>query len=459
MTRPTASRTGLQAHLAYYLLVGLIVVIWIAGGASRPDVIGQPLVRFFAVLALASFLAFSSEPRLRIAKTPALFVCLTAALVLAQLVPLPPAVWTALPGRSLLAGVSAISGDPLPWRPLSMSPGWTLNSLGSLIVPTCVLVLASNVDRERHIRLLGVLLGLALVSALLGLVQLSGGRFDHPLLNDVPGMISGNFANRNHFALYLAISCVLSWTWAASGRSARWKGPAALALYVFFALLCLATGSRAGLVLLVIASGASIVLARRSIARQFERLDRRVALITLAAALAAVVALISVTLIQDKAEAVSRVALGSSQPDSRLRLIPLTAGLAAEYFPFGTGFGTFDPVFRISEPIDLLGPEYFNHAHSDLVEVPLEGGAAGLMILLGGLIWIARVTWRSWHPAGPGRSLGLARAGTAILVLVALASATDYPARTPMIMSLIVLGAVWATLRDHLPEATEGAPH
>ena len=37
--------------------------------------------------------------------------------------PLPPGLWLALPGRNELAGAATATGQPQPWRPLSLSPG------------------------------------------------------------------------------------------------------------------------------------------------------------------------------------------------------------------------------------------------------------------------------------------------------------------------------------------------
>src|SRR3546814_10933219 len=56
----------------------------------------------------------------------------TVLLVLLQLVPLPPAIWTALPGRDVLLG--ALPGEAV-WRPGSIVPSATINAASSLIVP------------------------------------------------------------------------------------------------------------------------------------------------------------------------------------------------------------------------------------------------------------------------------------------------------------------------------------
>jgi NADH:ubiquinone oxidoreductase subunit 2 (subunit N) len=103
-------------------------------------------------------------------------------------------------------------------------------------------------EEKRWLRTLLVeLVGLAL---LLGLLQFSGAGFYIPLINGTRGEVSGSFSNRNHFALFLAIGCVVAATWAfVDRRWVRWSGPMALSIGVLALLTILATGSRAGILL------------------------------------------------------------------------------------------------------------------------------------------------------------------------------------------------------------------
>ena len=59
----------------------------------------------------------------------------TLALPAIQLVPLPPALWQALPGRDLVAESLALAGSPGLWMPLSLDPGRTLVALVGLTAP------------------------------------------------------------------------------------------------------------------------------------------------------------------------------------------------------------------------------------------------------------------------------------------------------------------------------------
>ena len=116
--------------------------------------------------------------------------------------------------------------------------------------------------------------------------------------------------------------------------------------------------------------------------------------------------------------------------------------MLAQYFPAGSGFGTFDPAFRINEPDALLSSIYLNRAHNDLLEVILDGGLPGLLLLVAVLLWWLVKSVSNWRRADDERAV-LPKLGSGVLLLIVLGSVTDYPARTPMIMAILVAAAVW----------------
>src|SRR3546814_1980120 len=75
---------------------------------------------------------------------------------------------------------------------------------------------------------------------LVGLLEFSGVRVDNPFINDSVGSVSGTFANRNHFALFLGLGCLITPVWAFAGtQGTGWRAPVALALITLFALTIL----------------------------------------------------------------------------------------------------------------------------------------------------------------------------------------------------------------------------
>lgn len=445
-----------QDFLSVVLLL-FLVVLWLAGGASREDAAGQVVVRVAAAATLCVAVLVLPARRVRLWPVVVLLM-LSIALPLLQLVPLPPGWWQGLPGRAPFVDATAISREALPWRPLSLSPSATRNALASLLVPAAMLALLAGTDLARRAWLPVAIVGLVVASTLLGLLQAGGAGLDNPLINDSVNEVSGSFANRNHFALFLAMGCLICPVWAfSSTRRAGWRAVPALGLMLVFALMILASGSRAGLLLGAIAIVLGIVQAREGIRHELRRRPRWVfpALMAGAATVAATLVLVAVA--ADRAAGIDRILSVDPGQDMRSRGLPTVLLMIRTYFPAGTGLGSFDPMFRLHEPFDLLKPSYFNHAHSDWLEIILDAGVPGLFMLLAATGWWAWATVAAWRAAsGSGRDR--ARLGSSLLLLVMVASAFDYPARTPIIMAMMVVAAVWLADRDDVAASRLALP-
>lgn len=452
-SRPPSSR-WVRPNLSSGLLALLLAVLWLAGGASRPDTLGQPIVRAAAVALLIGAALLGDRPSLREMRPVAWFLAAAIGLALAQLVPLPPSLWQALPGREAFASAAALSGQPQPWRPLAIVPGAALNALFALVVPVAALAFTAGLDAQGRRRLPGFLLGCIMASMLVGLVQFSGARFDNPLINESIGYVSGTFANRNHFALFLALGCLLAPVWAVrASRRARWRYPLAAGLVLLFALLILASGSRAGTVLGAIGIALGIGMVAGDIRRSLAHRPAWVPPALAAGAVALLLLFVAISVAADRAVSVDRALVVDIDGDMRSRALPTVLAMIGTYFPFGSGLGGFDPMFRMHEPFELLKPTYYNHAHDDWLEVVLDAGLPGLLLLLAAVGWWAWASVRAWRSGGL-----LQRLGSAMLLLIMAASIFDYPARTPMIMAVIVIAAGWlARAPEAQPAGRRGA--
>lgn len=432
-------RPGLAVVLFAILAPGL----WLAGGASRPDVLAQPLMQGICWLLLITLVLVGRPLRLGEARPLLYLLCAMLALALLQAVPLPPSLWLALPGRALFAEAAAASGQAQPWRPWAIVPGGAVNAALSLIVPiTVLLLLAAMKDAERR-WLPATLLALITASMLIGLLQFSGTSFNNPLMNDTPGQVSGSFANRNHFALFMAIGCLVAPAWAyAGGRQPKWRAPMALGLVLLFALTILGSGSRAGILLGILALGLAALITGRSIRRSLSHAPRWVFPALIVAIVTVLALFVVLSISADRAVSINRALTMDAAQDMRRRGLPTVLSMVGTYFPFGSGLGGFDPLFRIHEPFALLKPTYFNHAHNDFLEIVLQAGLPGGLLLLATIGWWAWASVRAWRV--PSRTADmLPRLGSAIILLVLVASAVDYPARTPMIMAVLVIAATW----------------
>lgn len=432
-------RSFSQPDLPLVLSVAMLVLLWIAGGASRADLMGQVVVRAgcWSILTVAIL----AGPRPAIVGIWPVLLLLVAAIALPvlQLIPLPPSWWLALPGREILL----IPGEPAPWRSLTMTPGATRNALASLIVPATMLALMAQSNERLHRWMPGMLLAMVGAAVLLGLLQFSGAGFNSPLLNDTPGAVSSIFANRNHFALFVAIGCLIAPVWAFINREAlRWRGPLAAGLILLFVLTILATGSRAGMLLGGLSLALSLLIVGRRLRRWLSGGPRWLLPALALAAILVIGGFIALSFAADRADAINRLIAFDAEADMRTRARPTVLSMISLYMPFGSGFGGFDPVFRIHEPFHLLKLTYFNQAHNDFLGVLLDGGVAGLIVMTIAILWWLVSTVRVWRMK-PDDGVLLGRLGSAIILLVLAASAADYPARTPTIMTVLIIAAVW----------------
>lgn len=437
-----SSRLRPRLSLAFVLLAVLFGTLWVAGGASRGDAFGQVIVRAVAWIALVCFILFS-ERVAPVSRPVAWIVGAALVLDLLQLVPLPPAVWQDLPGRAPFWEAAAAIGQPQPWRPWSIVPGATANAAASLVVPFAVLLLITGLSENERRWLPGLVLALIALSSFVGLIQFSGIVISNPLINDSLGEVAGTFANRNHFAVFMGLGCLIAPTWAfPAGSAAGWRAPIAIGLSLLFALTILASGSRAGILVGVLGLTIGLVLARSGIRRSLRRYPRWVSWAMLAGVVATISAAVLLSVAAGRAISIDRAMGVDGSQDMRLRSMPVVWEMIREYFPFGSGVGAFDPVFRMNEPFTLLKPTYFNHVHNDWAEVVLDAGLFGIVLLLTAVGWWAWASAQAWWIARQRHGLA-PRLGSAIILLVMAASAFDYPARTPMMMAVLTLAAIW----------------
>lgn len=451
---------GVDRHerTSLLLIAGYLLVLLIAGGSSRADVLGQLVVRGAAWLFVIVTILRGITVRDWRERPAVLGLVLLASLMMLQLFPLPPAVWLAFPGREIVADTARAMAQPQPWRPLSMSPSATLNSLGSLIVPAAIILAAKDLSYRSHRILSLMILAMVFAGCVLGVTQIVGTAGDNPLINDTKGMVGGNFANRNHFALFVAIGVILLGLAVATQRPpGKAIAYAAVISMPILVMMAVATGSRMGLLVLAMAAALAAVMAREQLARALGKRGRLPPYAVFAIPLILVCATILLTVFVGRAVSLDRAAEMNLSADYRNQALPILIEMLARYFPVGTGFGTFDPVFRISEPDALLRAAYFNHAHNDWLEFLIDGGLFSAALGIFAMWWWAPRFYMAWGASG--RDNHLPRAGTAILLLCLVASLSDYPLRTPTMMVVAAIAALWSGMGDRknaLP--SEGPP-
>lgn len=341
------------------------------------------------------------------------------AVPLLQLIPLPPAIWQALPGREIATEIALLAGGSL-WRPLSLDPNATLRSFLGLLPPVAMFLAASQMRTNEHKLLIWVLLAMGLLSAFLGALQVVSGSDRFYLLTDVnEGLPTGLFGNRNHQASFMALCALFSYALLALRPLALRPYSIVLGgLVVLFAAVVFATGSRAGVALLLILAVTSPFLL------SFNIEPRKIAFGSL------IVLAVSVFGFTR-----SRVVLSSLErfneagDDGRYDIWPDVLFAIGHYLPFGSGAGTFTESFQPFEALNLLSRFYVPRAHNDYLELTLEIGLIAIPLILAVL---GLVAYRSGQILFRGRTTAawLGRAMALAVFALALHSVVDYPVQT-----------------------------
>lgn len=440
------------------IFIAFVALVFAMGGGARDDLQSLLLLRPAAVGFGAWALLAAAPGDLKAVRTPLALLLALLALIGAQLVPLPPGLWHALPGREGIARRDALVGLGDLWRPLSLSPSKTWNSLVSLVVPLAALLIAAVQPAAHRLRMVESILIAATVSAVLGLAQVLGPS-DGPLyLYSITNQDTavGLFANRNHHAAFLAATFpLLGWYFLFAVRSELllsrpWVASVAVSGGLWVVVEAM-TGSRAGLVLFALAIGIVFFLFLAAVRQGRFAHNRRNPMpfssprARIGLGLGVVTAMAVTVWIIPSLPAYQRFGADEYAADVRFTAVPTVFRMALDAFPAGIGFGAFEHVFKAYEPDALLKASYFNQAHDDFLQLAVEAGLPGLILLglavvflLGRLRvllpWLRRSEPDAWLAATSLASLGL----------LALASAADYPLRAPSMMAFAIILVVFS---------------
>ena len=439
---------GEAGAIAAPLILGMALVL---GGGGSPSPLPEILLQISTALGVALWL--HRHPR-ALASVPSgawWIAGLVTALHLVQLVPLPPTVWHALPGRSVQVAALELIQAERSWRPLSLSPSRTLASLLCALSALALLLLTTTIGHAARWRLIGIVAIAGAITLLLGAAQIKG-EVGNPLrfYNPAQAWLTGFFANRNSAAdlilVALVASAALAWRFRPLAPS-PWSFAAVLVAIDLALLVGLfLTGSRTGIAL------APIILIAQLVILLPGNRPHAFAL-TVGMTCAAVIAAMSFVTLRNT-QAVAVVAMRfTHEKEFRPELWRDAVFALQQYWPFGAGQGTIVPVLIAAERLEVVDPTLPNRAHNDFLELAIEGGLTGLIVLaLIGVILFrtARSSWRTARAGGRAQIMF----ATTTLVILAAHSLVDYPLRS---MALAGMAAAAAGLLFPPPAARPGS--
>ncbi len=417
------------ANVTFGLALLLVVLSTLFGGASQTNALSLTTVELASVpLLMVAGYRLLTEGAPGGGRLALVLLGAVAALPLLQLIPLPYDLWTRLPGRAGVLQVLAVTRTGRPMLPLSLAPEQTWQALLALSPPSAMFMGALLLtDRQRRL-MAGVWMGLGALSLAIGVLQVLGGPdsrwYFYAITNR--GSPVGLFANRNHEAALLYSLLPFAGLFAGRFRGdfgdRRSLPPLISSLYLMLAIAGVGvTLSRTGAVLAAVGLlAAAAVAARGGI---FRRRWRASAI--LAAACMAGVAAVLLLGFAPLAARFSEI----DATELRFQGWPLVLGAARDHLPLGSGLGSFQTIYFSVEPLSQVSGVYFNHAHNDYLELWLEAGLAGAVLLGLFLAWLAVRTTGVWiQLAAAGADLAAAASLTLLLLLAH--SAVDYPLRT-----------------------------
>jgi hypothetical protein len=428
----------------YIPIVALLLTALFVGGASRLDEI-TPLAVTLVAFGCGAFLIWDVPAGfLKIDRGAAWLIGAMLLLPLLQLIPLPFALWSLLPGRGYPVAVYTAIGER-PWQPISLTPERTMLSLLGLVPGIVAFVGVSQLDATSRQRLTIILLFAALLAAIFGSLQMAAGS-DTGLrfyaITDTSSAV-GFFANPNHLAALVSLAAILPFLWLADKFPQRGQIPHAQILAATMAVALLGIGmvlaqARAGAVMFPIAVIVGFTLLpadRLSIPRG------RMKLIIPALIVAVILLGVAASYL-----APFQQLLDTDESDGRLTDVPRFLAIAAQYFPFGSGLGSFDPVYRMFETPDTLTLNYLNQAHNEPMQVAIETGAAGIALIVAFLAWWSTKVRDMWSEGFAAKTLDtrIRRTGSVITLLLLVHSLVDYPLRTPALA--VVFGMACAMM-------------
>lgn len=436
------------------------------GGSSRPDAIQIAALRPLVALSLIPALYYMSPGALSKERGLLSLMALFAAWMALQLVPLPPSLWMALPGRSQIAELDAMAGLDGLWRPISMSPtrGW--NALASLIVPVSGVLLAVALRvSARNLLFFVAIFGIA--DAAMGILQVISGNDSAFYLYAITnrGSAVGIFANENHSAVFSALQLIVLARLAIEPRAAgghRWLRYAIPIAFLLSLIAILISGSRAGLAMGVFAILVATTVAWYSLGGEGRKNARRKSgrfanlrspRFILAVFILLVIGLLGVFLSLERIAGLNDALNQNAFEDLRWRIVPVLEQMVGTFWLLGIGFGSFEETYHIFEPTELLLRAYVNQAHNDWAQFLIEGGVPAIALLVALGLWVAVRARRIL--TGGRRSLATLLLWGGMAAIIMGASIVDYPLRTP-IFQLVVMWLLLAFSQDASMPAEEG---
>jgi len=386
------------------------------------------------------------------------------AFIFIQIIPFPSFLVKFLsPGAYSFRELFSVDFSKIKFMSFSLLPSSTFREglellayflLGFLIVKT--------VTRRQQIRrIVTVLVAMGVFEAVYGLFELYNKNPHVLFYKKIYSLdsVTGTFVNRNHFSGYLemviplTIGLIIARIDLFSLVGLKWrekllrlseKGLAKNLLLLFgmvvMAVAIILSKSRSGVFLFIL----TFILFFELAALYFGRTRHRQKWIKNFLAVSFLVITLICLYIGIKAT-LERFALDKLLSERRPIVWSNVTSIIGDYPLFGTGLGTFAAVYPAYE--QKLTPPHFSHAHSDYLEYLAELGVVGMILLLGGILFMLASSFLVWRERRHPEVKGLALGGIVAVVNILIHSIADFNLHIPanMVLFTVVLSLTMVT--------------
>ena len=340
---------------------------------------------------------------------------------------------------------------PNPWLPISLLPQATLASALWVLPAVAMLLIVLRLRMFGEQGIARTIAAVAVVSVVIGALQRAGGPASPAYFYAITnfGVAVGTFANANHLAALLVMTLPFLAAIEASPLEGRAAGQMAVTRRIVLATIA------ALLLLGIVLSGSLAVIGLvppvlfASWALLYKKPGRaRIALLgTAGLILLGIIALVALPVNLISADA-------AVSQGTRLEFWRHTLMLIGQSFPVGTGLGTFQSLYPSTENPATITGTYVNHAHNDYLELLLELGLVGILLIGVFLLWWLRRVASLWNDPTSAPVQLAATIATGVLLLHSL---VDYPLRTAGLSTVFAMCCALMTgVAPHVVQRNRG---
>jgi len=345
------------------------------------------------------------------------------------------------------------------WMPISIYPYATKMELFSILIFIGMFLIITNTPEIRINRIIIAIVSVGFSISLLGIMQkLTGTKKIFWIVESFSEFPFGSYINRNHFAGYICMVIPLALGFLISRfrsffssrkrnfKAADFQRHLFSNLLLVFAIVVMILAlfsslSRGGILAFLFSIAAFfIIIAVSRLAIGNNKVIKMSSFML-------TVLIVFFFLIWIGHDAISdRLSDPSSPTATRITLYQDTLNIFSDFPVFGTGFGTFQYIYRKYKTVD--DQFFYEHTHNDYLEILSNLGLIGFLIVLVGIVLFLRKILLRWIERKDPYAKGITLGGVCAVFAILTHSLVDFNLHVPAnaLFLSIILGLIFNTV-------------